>query len=246
MSAYPYQRFLDQLCREGRDTEDIIESLEAFGFKPPEPDVVDGLKTDLSGTDDDDLFNSEELSIAIGLLDDDDAVDYVKGSAQSLDDEEIAEVVRRKFGIILTEDSVKAFRDAFWDLESMGQMEAILYFSGSDEIERPRENVPIDQVTRKYAWEDGEEIVLGKEEIYSQLELDAYFKYKKSLDIATPASQAEARKWGEFLMKVIKERTSYNKATSKPHEDVPEKPELLYDDGDSPPPTIDELKQPEG
>lgn len=248
MDRYPYQRFLEQLCREGRDPDDIRQTLHGCGYaKIPPREFVADLISSLDGSKNDELFNSEELRIALPLIRKKSAFDYVR-RAHRLDDDELIALVKHKFNIIVTDEALNAFKQAFWDLESLSHMDAVQYFSENKEAKSPRDEVPIRDAPNFHAYQDGEKVELDPEKIYEELQADAYFKYKSYLDRATPSSQQEARRWAEFLMKTLKEHRG-----SKPPalqgdglDKTPEEVELQYDDGeDVDVPLISDVPQPE-
>lgn len=245
MQRYPYQRLLDQLCREGREPKDILEALVDLGFRRPLLEDVEALIKERAGEPDDELFNSEDLIAAMGIVKDEEASAYVKSAGQ-LDNDDLLIVLKHKYGLIVTDKALEAFFQAFWDIESMSHMDAVLYFNKSDETEPPRDKVPMREAPDFYAWKGGEKVELSPDELFDELITDGYFKYKQYVGVATPNAQNEARKWGDFLMKAIKENRTFN-ARMNPgggEGDVPEKPELQYDDGDDDVPLIDDIEQP--
>ena len=126
-------------------------------------------------------------------------------------------------------------------------MDAVLYFNESAEAEPPADTVPMRDAPDYYAWKDGEKVDLDPTALFDELITDAYFKYKSYVGVATPSAQSESRKWGDFLMKAIKENRALD-ARMNPgagEDSIPDKPELQYDDGeDQDVPLIDDIPQP--
>ena len=246
MQRYPYQRLLDQLCREDRDPEDIQRALYSLGFQRPLIDDVERLIAERAGEPPDDLFDDENLLVAMNITRDSAALEYVKSAAQ-LDDDELIDVLRYKFGMMITEEALDAFRKAFWDIDSMSRMDAVLYFNRSDEADPPPDAVPMREAPDYYAWKDGEKVDVDPSTVFDELIADGYFKYKSYVSVATPGAQNEARKWGDFLMKAIEKNRALD-ARMNPNsgeDGLPDKPELKYDDGgDADVPLIDDVPQP--
>ena len=220
MRPYPYHRYLTYRLVNGDTADEVIDHLHGLRYIPPTPGDVEELMglhsrrvmtPDLRKRLGIGIFDSKSMAPVYWLVE----TPGVRTAAERLlldgvQPRHVATILSAKFDNRMTTSVVEMFRDGFWDTLALSRGDFSNYFHlGNLRFpEPPPESVSLATRSNYTAWKDGVyagDDELGPDAIVREIQVDAFMRYKESVDRNDPKTAME---WAKLALKTAPARRS--------------------------------------
>ena len=245
MNRYPYHRYLRWLALEGESAKQIQGHVADLGFVRPRLEDLEeivrtctqGQMTNAYGAVEsaqwrqhcdveifDEAQDSEDLDRCYSIVE----TAPLRALAERFLIERmalhhIATVLNLRANAKLTEESIRLFRDCFWDTKTLTSIDFRNYYTlGRIEREVPHDFVPIAQQPAAAAWEAGilpDDSELSTDDIVRSIQVASYMKFMKAVNDDTPGQDKFAVTWAKMAMQSSQMQRS--KKIEKKQSDLP-------------------------